>query len=482
MRRRRGAGLRGAAGDVGEVGVAFWHGHRLVEGTELPDAVGTDEVAERVVAVGVVGAEEDQVEQPLEPPGRAHTGEQDREVAREWRGGLAERFEATQQWLCRDEPRFDALGGVAEALEELGGAVGERGEVLERLVHAGRRDTEILEDGDRLCGERFEPLERGTELAQEGREARQVFGKRAAVLGGRGRDRVALREEFRELLAIARDRRKRSGGFDREVAEELVLGGEDAEHLFEFAQRRVGAVQDRVQVAAAPGESGAEFVDDDRQPLVLRQVVDVADLVDSHRTGGLLDGEQPLARAFVPCGDLVQRGRQRRAFGSGLGGQAINVLLADQRLWLDRAGGVDPKVLEAGIGDVQRHRSLALRGGRNGADGADLDAVDLDVLATDHVAGIVEDRAHRVATTRTAGRSGEQDRGNQDERAERAADCRYRTSPRRPLGTRPQNRSFLLCPDRSGRSARGATLLLGGSPLARLYQDTVPLLGGYRAS
>ena len=84
-------------------------------------------------------------------------------------------------------------------------------------------------------------------------------------------DGVALHEEVGELLAHGRERRQRLVGVDGEFARARVLAGEDREHLVEFLQRRVGAVDDHVQVAAAPGEAGAEFVEDDRQALALGQ-------------------------------------------------------------------------------------------------------------------------------------------------------------------------------------------------------------------
>ncbi len=148
----------------------------------------------------------------------------------------------------------------------------------------------------------------------------QVGGEFGAVAVGRRRDGAALGEEFGDLLAFAHQRYQRPVAFFGEVAEHLVLGGEDPEHLFQFPQRRVGAVQHGVKVAAATGEAGAEFVEDDRQPLVLGQMPDVAEQVHADRAGGVGHRQQILAGAFVPGGDLVQRRRQRRPFRARLGG------------------------------------------------------------------------------------------------------------------------------------------------------------------
>ena len=182
----------------------------------------------------------------------------------------------------------------------------------------------------------------------------------------------------------------------------MVLAGQDAKHLFEFLERRVGAADDFAQVAAAPRQAGAQLVEDDRQPLAFGQSVDVAEQVDVNRTVSVLYRQQPLARSFVPGADLLEGRRQRRACDAGLSREAIDVLLADQRLRAHRAAGVGAKVLEAGLGDFQQDCRLRLRRGSHRADRADLDPVDLDVLAGDDVAGVVEERPNRVSAVRAA--------------------------------------------------------------------------------
>ncbi len=234
------------------------------------------------------------------PPVERMLESSDGEVARERLHRAAERLQLRQKRLGGNERRPDLLGGLAEALEVLRRAGGERPGVLERAVDAGGRDAEVGEGRRGLFGELFELFEVGTELAQEDGEFVQVFGELAPVAGGGGRHGVGLGEEFGELAAVASERDERAVAFDGEVAEHLVLGGEDAEHLFQFAQRRVGAVQNRVQVAAPTGEAGAEFVDDDRQALVLGQVVDVVEQVHVDRARGVGHGQVPLPRAFLP--------------------------------------------------------------------------------------------------------------------------------------------------------------------------------------
>ena len=53
-------------------------------------------------------------------------------------------------------------------------------------------------------------------------------------------------------------------------ASDVVLAGQDLEHLVGVAERRVGAVDDRVEVRAARRQAGAELVEDHRQPLADR--------------------------------------------------------------------------------------------------------------------------------------------------------------------------------------------------------------------
>ncbi len=244
----------------------------------------------------------------------------------------------------------------------------------------------------------------GPSCSQEGRELREVARERAALVGASPARRCRLRTmKFGDLLLDPRRtgasaRSESSARFD----ERLVLRGEDAEHLVEFAQRRVRAADDRVQVAPAPGQAGAEFVDDDREALALGQAVDVAEQIDVDRARGVRDRQQVLPFAFVAAGDLVQRRRQRRAFGARLGGQAVDELLADQRLGFDRAARVGAEVLEARVFDVQHDRRLRGRRRRDRPDDAHLHALDLHVLAGDDVGGVVEDRAHGVAAAGAA--------------------------------------------------------------------------------
>ena len=217
----------------------------------------------------------------------------------------------------------------------------------------GRRDFQVGEHRRRLFGE----------------ACRRVRARARAVRGTAG-TAARLRASAPRVAALACatvllctmksatcSRTRANGcerlvGVDRQFREHVVLAGEDREHLVEFLQRRVGALDDFAEVAAASGEAGAEFVEDDRQALAFGQAVDVAEQVDVDRAVGVLHRQQVLAGAFLPLADLVQRRRQRRAFDARLGRQAVDVLLADQRLRADRAARVRAEVLEAGVFDV----------------------------------------------------------------------------------------------------------------------------------
>ena len=63
--------------------------------------------------------------------------------------------------------------------------------------------------------------------------------------------------------------------------------------------------------------------------------------------------------AFLPAGNRLQRRRQRRAFDARLGGQAVDELLADQRLRAIVQLASARKSWKPGLFDVQHDRRLA---------------------------------------------------------------------------------------------------------------------------
>ena len=198
-----------------------------------------------------------------------------------------------------------------------------------------------------------------------------------------------------------------------------------ASTLFEFLQRRIGAADHFVQIAAATGEAGAELVEDDREALALGQSRDVAEQVDVDRACVFCTGSRywplpsrPLAIFFSGGASGVPAtrgcvGRQSTNF-SPISACGRIVQLASAR-----------KSLKPAFEMFSTTAAFACGVGVTEADGADLDAADLDVLAGDDVAGVVEDRAHGVAAVGAARRGRQQhgrcERGHAEERRDRGS-------------------------------------------------------------
>ena len=244
-----------------------------------------------------------------------------------------------------------------------------------------------------------------------------MFGAR---LGGG----AAVGEEAGDVLALTRERPKdflRVGG---QLGELLALRGEDAEQRVDVAQYRVGPLDQHLEVFAAAGQPGAEFVEDQAEALRVGQLLDVVDQVRIDAGAVVLERQQVLTGAGLPVGDLPQRWRGRGARSAGHGRAAIDELLADQRLRSDQAAGVAAEVLEAGVFDLHRdHRfaghSLRLAvfvavdfTGQRYAhrfDFADRRSSDPHFLALDHEATAVEDRADDIAAAAAAAAGEQQD-------------------------------------------------------------------------
>ncbi len=173
------------------------------------------------------------------------------------------------------------------------------------------------------------------------------------MAGARLRDGVALDEVVGVLLADGRQRRQLLVGVHREPCQHVVLVGEDGEDPVRVpASAGLARRMTSLRSLPAAREAGAEFVEDDRQALAFGQAVDVVEQVRVDRAVGVLTGQELLAGAFVPARDLVQRGRQRRAFHARLGRQAVDELLAEQRLRADRAARVGAEALKPGLLDL----------------------------------------------------------------------------------------------------------------------------------
>ena len=131
----------------------------------------------------------------------------------------------------------------------------------------------------------------------------------AAALGGGLAGLVGDHDEVREVLALARQRRERLSESRASRTRRPVLLGQDGQHLVGLLQRRVGAVDDLVEVLAAAGEAGAQLAQQDREALPVGQPQDVVEQVEVDRRARVL---RPAAGA---------RPRRRRARSSRAGGR-----------------------------------------------------------------------------------------------------------------------------------------------------------------
>ncbi len=324
------------------------------------------------------------------------------------------------------------------------------GRLVKALSMPGAAARRLVNTGVVCSAKRPRRSIAGPSCLRNGGEVFEVLGERATMSGSRLRDLVACSMKSATCWRTFANGASALSESTASFGEHVVLAGEDRQHAVEFLQRGVGPFDHFVQVAPAAGEAGAEFVDDDRQALAFGQPADVAEQIDVDGAVGVLHGQQVLAFAFMAFADLLQRRRQRRAFHSRLGGQAVDVLLADQRLRADGAAGVGAEVLEARVFDVQHDRGLGGGSGCDRADRADLDAVDLDVLAGDDVAGVVEDRADSVGR-----RSSRRPRwpGARRARARRRQARRWHRPPISSARRSPSSpRSFLALPFTTSRA------------------------------
>ena len=78
-------------------------------------------------------------------------------------------------------------------------------------------------------------------------------------------------------MALTCERGEHGVGVGRELGELAVLTREDLDHLVGVAERRVGAVDHRVQIGASRRQAGAELVDDHAERLADRFLGNVLD-------------------------------------------------------------------------------------------------------------------------------------------------------------------------------------------------------------
>ena len=248
-----------------------------------------------------------------------------------------------------------------------------------------------------------------------GRSSRRKRGEpldvglqRVAALGGRLGDLAGVLDRAADVRALARQRLEDRVGVARQVGDHLVLLGEDLQHLVDLLQRRVGAADDHAQVLAAAGDADAEVGEDDRQALAHRLAHDVVEQVDVDRLGVVLDRQQVLALARRPprSARAPAAAPRRRARCSVSVHSTKRSPISDCGRTMQLASLAE--VLVAGVLDVEHDGGLVVLGDVDRVDRADAHAGDLDVLAGDDEAGVLEDRADLVARRPRRPRQGDE--------------------------------------------------------------------------
>ena len=242
----------------------------------------------------------------------------------------------------------------------------------------------------------------------------------------------------RRACARARAARARCRSCARGWPGRWFCEAEDLEHAVDLLERRVGTADDRVDLLAAAGEAGAELVEDQREPLPVGQAHDVVDQVEVDRPLGVRHRQQVLALARprgrsspAPAAARVPTAR----FCVGEHSTNFSPISDCGRTW---QLGVAAEVLVRRVVDGEHDRGLEVGRDVERVDLADLHAGDLDVLAGDHEAGVVEDRAHLVAAA-VAGAGG-QHRGGAEASRRRTEATRFIRGPAAPGSGRSRRR------------------------------------------
>ena len=227
-------------------------------------------------------------------------------------------------------------------------------------VSDGRRLAEVCEDRRGGVGEALQAAHRRAELAQEGGElAAATLPVRRRVRRSPGRRRRRWRRSRRRGRARARAAR----GSRSESAASWASWSRWALRMpnRRSTSRSTGLARltSRLDVVAAAGEAGAEFVEDQAEALRVGQRVDVVDQVGVDAGAVVPSGSRYWPAPGWPSGIFFSGGAGWRAGRPRQGRAAVDELLADQRLRPDLAAGVAAEVLEAGVGDVHHDHRLA---------------------------------------------------------------------------------------------------------------------------
>ena len=197
-----------------------------------------------------------------------------------------------------------------------------------------------------------------------------------------------------------------------------------------------------LDVGAAAGQAGAEFVEDQAEALRVGQFVDVVDQVGVDAGAVVLQRQQVLAGAGLAGGDPAsaaapRASRERGAASAGSRRTSRRSATAGGSGSWRRCGSPGSRGrsifititalpgLDCGLA-VFVAVDFARQGDADRLDFADVGAGDADLLALDHEAAVVEDRPHDVAVAAAAAAGDEQDDDDDRRRDERADDERLR--------------------------------------------------------
>ncbi len=178
------------------------------------------------------------------------------------------------------------------------------------LVKAGLARSRSEKTGAAASEKPSQTAHRQAELAQElGQLLERGFERRAAF-GARFGGGAGVGEEAGDAGPLAGEGGEDLLGVGGELGEPVALRGEHAEQAVDIAQDRVGALDHLLDVLAAAGQAGAEFVEDEPEALRIGQPVDVVDQVGVDGGAVVLQRQQVLARPRLAVGDFPQRRRQ----------------------------------------------------------------------------------------------------------------------------------------------------------------------------
>ena len=253
----------------------------------------------------------DQFDQPVPTAGFVDVGQQLRQFGRRHHAALRQFGRLATDRFCFAEDRAGGFAGRAQALQRrpwslprTGSGSGSRRSARERLCRGRRRPGWPRRRSPAGCASSA-----GTRAGRWAVSAATLPARRR-VRSSPGRRRRRWRGSRRRGRARARAARGSASRVAGQLGELVALVGEDAEQGVDVAQDRVGPLDQDLEVLAAPGQAGAEFVEDQPEALRVGQRLDVVDQVRVDAGAAAAERQQVLAFARLAVGDLLQRRRR----------------------------------------------------------------------------------------------------------------------------------------------------------------------------